>query len=317
MNFTDFFNEYNGKSVEKEDASNLDQCFDLAFAWCDALQIPRDAIRHLNAFQIYTDATDITRQYFDLIENTPEAVPQVGDIVVFSTVVGPAGHVSIANGIGDTNSFQSFDQNWDTARDNHGTDPVTGLLIPYSHLVTHTYNGVLGWLRSKAPLPTPNDQIRIDRDRNWNLFISLTSYLGITVDGNNPTDGLNKAKEAIDSLTQKITDLTKEVGDLSSANTSLKTNISEVEKQNTALLGQLQTIHTSDSTAIDQGLLAEKALKEVATDMQTLATALNTTYPSINNLLKAIDSLYKAKPVPAKKTLATPGLRAWLRSFFT
>ena len=135
MMYQDFFNQYNGKPVETEDPSNRDQCMDLAFAWCDALGIPRETIRHLYAYQVFTEPNDATRQHFQLIPNTPDGVPEQGDLIVFSTVVGPAGHICIATGTGDANTFQSFDQNWN----GHA----------YTETVGHSYNGVLGWLRSE------------------------------------------------------------------------------------------------------------------------------------------------------------------------
>lgn len=181
MTFSDFFNKYNGKAVEREDSSNLDQCFDLAFAWCDEQGIDRAAIRHLYAYQIFTQPTDTTRKYFDLIPNTRTGVPQSGDMVIFGTAVGFAGHVCIASGKGDTNTFESLDQNWDTAHFNMGKDPNTGLLIPYTRMVTHNYNFCLGWLRVRQQAPAQPqpatgttqadlDAVRKARDDNWNLY---------------------------------------------------------------------------------------------------------------------------------------------------
>jgi len=125
--------------VEVNDPTNLYQCFDLSYAWCDFLQIPRDTIRHLRAYQIYTEPNDLTVKYFEMIPNTPGGVPQVGDIVVFSTDIGGiSGHVSIATGEGDTNSFKSLDQNF-------GDNKLC-------RIVTHTYTALkgMGWLRPRV-----------------------------------------------------------------------------------------------------------------------------------------------------------------------
>jgi len=134
--FDQFFSKYNGKDVEAEDSSNLNQCFDLAFLWCDSLGIPRSSVRHLYAYQIFTQPTSETKQYFKLITNSPDGIPQVGDLVIFGTKVGTAGHVCISNGTGDTKTFQSLDQNW-------GTTPSQ----KKTRIVTHNYTGCLGWLR--------------------------------------------------------------------------------------------------------------------------------------------------------------------------
>ncbi len=162
-----------GKPVEREDASNLDQCYDWFFAYCDALKIPRDAVRHLYAYEIWTKATDQTRQYFDLIPNTPTGVPQKADVPIFDTTVGTAGHVCVADGnVSGTTTFQSTDQNWNGHK--------------YVEYIWHNYNGCLGWLRPKVsstgttvPMATISqadlDAIRKARDDNYNSWqASLT-----------------------------------------------------------------------------------------------------------------------------------------------
>lgn len=156
--FDKFFNLYNGKQVEAEDPTNKNQCMDLVFKWLDQLNIPREAIRHLFAYQAFTEPNDVTKKYFDIISNTPTGVPQAGDIPVFGQAVGTAGHICVANGTGDQTFFDSLDENWDTAHFNMGVDKQTGLLIPYTRLVRHNYNGILGWLRPDvvgfSPAPT-------------------------------------------------------------------------------------------------------------------------------------------------------------------
>lgn len=91
------------------------------------------------------------------IANTPDGVPQQGDIVIFGTQIGPYGHVCVFVD-GDVNGFRSFDANWPT-----GTLP---------HIQSHSYNGVLGWFHPKAvPAPAQGtiDSLRKQRDDNWNL----------------------------------------------------------------------------------------------------------------------------------------------------
>ncbi len=153
MNTDDFFNQWNGKFCEVEDESNKNQCFDLAFQYCDFLGVPRTAIRHLNASQIYTGPNDETIQYFEFVPNTPQGVPCKGDMIVWG---GTVGHVAVSVGEGDTNSFTSFDQNW----------PIGSPC----HFQSHDYTNVLGWLRPKnspsSPSQTPTltitDQTKID-----------------------------------------------------------------------------------------------------------------------------------------------------------
>jgi len=133
--FNFFFQAWNGKPCEVNDPSNLNQCMDLAYAWCDVLGVTRDTIRHQYASQVYTNPFDVTIKFFELVPNTALATPRVGDLVVFKG--GTAGHISVANGTGDVNTFQSFDQNWGTTVNKCG-------------IVTHTYDNVLGFLRFRV-----------------------------------------------------------------------------------------------------------------------------------------------------------------------
>lgn len=141
--YEDFIKQNLGKPVEREDASNLDQCFDWAFAYLDdVLGVPRSAIRHLLALQIWTQATDETRTYFNLVPNTPTGTPPKGALVIFGTEVGPAGHVSLASGNNQgTTMLQSTDQNWAGHK--------------YIEYIWHSYGGrqgVLGWLVPKVQI---------------------------------------------------------------------------------------------------------------------------------------------------------------------
>lgn len=150
--FNAFFNKWDGKPCEVNDPSNLNQCMDLLYAWCDALKITRDTVRHLYASQVYTNPTDVTLEFFELRPNTAMFIPQVGDVAVFHNYVlingvkVDVGHVSVCNGKGDTNAFESFDQNWGTTVNKCGT-------------IRHSYDNVIGFLRFRvAPVPEINDQ---------------------------------------------------------------------------------------------------------------------------------------------------------------
>lgn len=161
--FTRFYAANNNTSVEVEDSSAFNQCMDLAFKWCDTLNIPRSTIRHQFAYQIWSTPTDETRKYFDLIPNSATNKPSIGDIVVFTGTTGiPVGHVALETGKSDTMNAITFDQNWDTLHYYH-IDPKTGLRVPYCRTVVHTnYYGVVGWLHPKTP-PLPLKMIPSDK----------------------------------------------------------------------------------------------------------------------------------------------------------
>lgn len=121
----------NGRYVEREDATNVNQCFDLAFAYTDLLGIPRAAIRHLYAYQIFTNPTQLTYQHFHLLNSNP----QKGDIIVYGNVVGPAGHVDIFLE-GTLQRFTAFSQNWPAGSP--------------ARVIQHSAWGVIGILRFKG-----------------------------------------------------------------------------------------------------------------------------------------------------------------------
>lgn len=318
--FDQWFAKVNGQSIEREDSSNLDQCFDLAFDWCDTLNIPRDAIRHEFAYQIWTLANDTTKQYFDLIPNTADFVPQVGDVGIYDTTVGPAGHVAMENGVGDTTSHNSADQNWDTLHFNKGTDPKTGLLVPYTRLVNHNYNGFLGVLRPKITIPATNTtDVSVDSATFEKLVKNSTEDdafhaagfatpeattqmvkdLEAARDANQASYQAELGKNA--ELSTQITELQGQVKDLTDTNAGLKTNISQAQGDAATYLAKLQENATADSTAIDAGIKAESDLKDLQGEVNKLASAMHTTYPPITNLI-AIYKNMESELADAKST---------------
>jgi hypothetical protein len=134
--FNEFLTLNLNQFIERVDPTNKNQCFDLAIAWCEWLGLPINIFSGLlYAYQIYTNPTQITKDNFSIIPNTPDGVPQVGDIVVFSNKFGSAGHVVIATGEGDIDTFKAFSQN----------DPIGSPCV----VKTYNYDFVLGWLRFK------------------------------------------------------------------------------------------------------------------------------------------------------------------------
>lgn len=135
------------------DGVDTPQCVDLAQVFNRIIGGPRFTG---DAHTIFNQAGTTYTQ----IPNTPDGVPQAGDIVVWSPAYnGGPGHVGIATGKGDTNSFEAFAQN-----DPLGSD---------CELKTYAYVDVMGWLR---PINLPQDQqtiidqLRKERDDNWNVY---------------------------------------------------------------------------------------------------------------------------------------------------
>lgn len=181
-----FVSNLNGQFVEVSSKEALYQCMDLAYLWVFALDYPKETIQNSLAYLVYTNPKPITKEYFDLIPNTPEAVPKDGDLVVWGTGFGPAGHIAIALGGGTTSSFRCFEQNAPL-----GTN---------AHISQRNYKNVLGWLRPKKfEEQTITDQTRIPQLDNKEVQQIRSELL---------------AKDrALDACIEKLTKVEDEIND--------------------------------------------------------------------------------------------------------
>lgn len=135
-----FIQKWDGKYLESWDRNNLNQCTDLVLEWLKTIGrgdiIP---LGILNAYEIYNPNHTKLKKYFDFIPNTPNAIPDEGDIVVWKKAYnGGAGHTGVATGRADIMSFDAFVQN----------DPIGSK----SHVKKYKYTNVAGWLRYKLPI---------------------------------------------------------------------------------------------------------------------------------------------------------------------
>ena len=133
MNYDEFINAYLGKGFDYDGVAGV-QCVDLIKMYLDKV-FNIKAGTWGNAKDYYENFDKLPlKDSFTRIANTPEFVPQKGDIVVWGTDLGNKyGHIAIATGEGDITQFYSYDLNW-------GSKVV--------HKVLHNYNGFLGVLRA-------------------------------------------------------------------------------------------------------------------------------------------------------------------------
>lgn len=235
-----FFSDYGNTYVEKEDITAKDQCFDLAFAWVDALGLDRATIRHALAYQIYESPIDLTIQFFDLIPNTPSAVPQCGDIVVWNkNYNGGAGHVGIATGAGNTEEFYCFAQN-----DPTGTN---------AHVKSYNYAYVDGWLRPKTQIVSSQP--------------GITDQTMLPFGGDIGTIEFQAARSLISDLkrdngvfTNNIKAIEANVTTLASENANLKTDLAEAQQK---LLDAQNTPNPTPTTQSLAQYTAGDLLKEL------------------------------------------------------
>lgn len=128
-----FFNKYNGVGIDVDGCYGV-QCVDLVSKYIDEVcGIPNST---LMGYGYWTDYYSYPFLYnnFNRIANTPDLVPQKGDIVVWAE--NGRNHVGIATGEGTTSYFYSYEQNW-----NSNNDPTAKRYNDYS--------GVSGVLRYK------------------------------------------------------------------------------------------------------------------------------------------------------------------------
>jgi hypothetical protein len=113
------------------------QCLDLVYEWIFVLDFPKATIQHLYAYQVFTEPNSLTGEYFEIIKNTPDFIPQDGDIGVFKATSGNiAGHIVVCLSGGNKSDFPCFEQNYPLGSNAH--------LTP-----NKSYTNFLGVLRPK------------------------------------------------------------------------------------------------------------------------------------------------------------------------
>lgn len=174
MTAQEYLDTYQGQSLlyNQSDPSLRGQCVQGVCFYVDANGKPviwADAYVWWSGNQ-YPDA-------YERIPNTPDAVPQAGDIIIWGPTLpgsGGAGHIAVClQPFPGTGTFESVDQNW-------GGKTV--------HKVTHTYAYVVGWLRFKnaaapapAPAPSEGDEMITTAEQATQLYKMLRpNYSGPT-----------------------------------------------------------------------------------------------------------------------------------------
>lgn len=135
MNYQEFIKEYDGKTFDYDGVSGV-QCVDLIKMYLNKVfELKPGSWGDARAYYENYNNNSVLKTNFDRIENTPDFIPQKGDIVVWNKNVGNGcGHVAVATGEGTTTYFYSHDQGW-------GEKKV--------RKVYHNYTNVLGVLRPK------------------------------------------------------------------------------------------------------------------------------------------------------------------------
>lgn len=159
MTFDEFRNKYYGKKVGNG------QCVALVKQYIDeVIGVKSKAIGNAKDYFENFNNTYL-KNYFTKISNTPDLVPQKGDVVVWSGDISSTqdyGHIAIATGQGDTHNFVSFDQNW-------------GRKIAQD--IRHTYNAVYGVLRPLKDVNNSNNNSNNSNKISLNDIYSPDIYI--------------------------------------------------------------------------------------------------------------------------------------------
>ena len=136
MNFNEFVKKYLGKAVNYDGVAGV-QCVDLAKLYADKVfGLKFGSFGDAHCYYDNYPSNKVLRDNFERIANTPSFVPQLGDLVVWSSRRSRGhGHIAISDGTGGTRSFYTYDFNWDgkggaMKRIKHDYLNVLGVLRP-------------------------------------------------------------------------------------------------------------------------------------------------------------------------------------------
>lgn len=275
---TQFISNLNGQFVEVSSISAPNQCMDLAYNWVFCLDIPKSTIQQSAAYQVWSNASDFTRQYFELLENKVETIPQVGDLFIMGkTSSFPYGHIGIVIEATQT-KMKCFEQNFPT-----GTN---------SHIQDRGYTGVVGFLRPKANLNSSLPQwfetllqeggLSINDESKIRIYFEKakrydedTRILQEQVKSANDAlaekslevsgllDKYQKSSSRVDELTELYNKAVVERNDLSSQNTILSTRVSVLSEDLEALKIDYTTLESHSVEGLGFTQLITIALRKL------------------------------------------------------
>ena len=138
-----FIKTWNGRYIEVYDSNARNQCVDLILKWIQEI-----GLGHIiplgvsSAYQLYSSPSQRIRDNFTIHKNTVTAIPQPGDIIVWSSKYGPSGHTAICV-FATQYEITTFSQN----------DPLGVPCV----IKKYNYDNVSGWLRPKLSIPEPQE----------------------------------------------------------------------------------------------------------------------------------------------------------------
>ena len=157
MTFKEYINNVKGTFIDYDGVYGV-QCFDLVNDYIVKVLGAKPFIGK-GADEIYNNyMKQPSKDKFLRIPNSPEFIPQEGDIIVWSnTLNGTVGHCAIATGEGTTEWFTSWEQNWTgngdcTAKIRHDYSHVLGVLRPVEFIASKLKEGLKEITKELTPV---------------------------------------------------------------------------------------------------------------------------------------------------------------------
>lgn len=157
---------------------------------------------------IGTNAKDFPeriKQGMEYVENTPDYLPEPGELAVWNeNVGGGAGHIAIVTKKGTPNLFESLDQNWS----------ITQYITPE----THSYKNVRGFIRKKGGMPETELQACLRQHADLvteldQLKPKLAELEQAKKDRDRYRSERNEARTQVDDLTGQVAELAQKLSE--------------------------------------------------------------------------------------------------------
>jgi len=286
-----FLQKWNGKYCEVAGSANaINQCTDLCNAYLrDVLKL--SIVEWTNAIDFPSKLTES----HEWIPNTPDGIPQLGDLIVWGK---GAGHIAIFLS-GTVSKFTSFEQNYPTGSPCHAQG--------------HTYANVLGWLRFRGiidDMPSYLDSL-LREDLGLDIKKSEGDVRARVSELKTAYDKYEEQEQEIKKLEGRILSLGQELGGLEEGLTTAVKNRNKFEKE----------AKEEREKVINRDKIITILEKEVDTLKKTLDPDSKVVVSK-----EEYDKLTKTSPLDAhtnkelKKELRRRRLRvlqAWIKKWFT
>lgn len=227
-------------------------------------------------------------EYYDRIPNTPEGVPQPGDIMIWGSKYGQFGHVAVCISA-NTSSFTCFSQN----------DPVGTLCITKKYTA---WSALLGWLHPRPKTSvyrgydlSNSDSMKVCVDKMVEImegkYISIDEHSKIIneLDAKSTASAQSYANEKT-ILEEKIKALEEVIKQIQDTEHSWSDKADILERKLKAIIFEFQKKGISISIESDENTMVSSISSYLST-LETLQSSNKSLELSLSNASKKVDDL--------------------------